>query len=100
MPELAEPLAGTADFTLISQGAEAVRAVPGVAPAGLYFCVTLSTPVYAESVGGSVSGQASYHEAALQQEVQAPCVGHQAHRGSSQSGKQLISQNRVSMVGG
>lgn len=25
MPELAEPLAGTADFTLISQGAEAVR---------------------------------------------------------------------------
>ena len=25
MPELAEPLSGTSDFTLISQGAEAVR---------------------------------------------------------------------------
>lgn len=37
MPELAEPLAGTADFTLISQGAEAVRTLHGVAPAGLYF---------------------------------------------------------------
>ena len=98
MPELAEPLVGTADFTLISQGAEAVRAMPGVALAGLYFCITLSTPFYAESMGGSLSGQASDHEAALQQEVQAPCVGHQAHCGSAQSGKQLISQNRLPMV--
>lgn len=35
MPELAEPLAGTSDFTLISQGAEAVRTMQNVASAGL-----------------------------------------------------------------
>ena len=41
MPELVEPLAGTSDFTLISQGAEAVR---------LAYRVAYET-IYSESLG-------------------------------------------------